>query len=904
MEDKINVKDIEKTFNLVEDYKEIELRIIEPKKDSKNIKRFFVKSKEEFIEIAKNYSGKYVNDILYNIYFGVNERRTNKGKEKDVIKSKILPIDLDYKREGYTSTTDKQLKETIKLGLELQEEFFVKKGFLKPSMSMSGNGIGLYLKIRPQEFKDYDELLVFKEKWKAFTQEVRDFVEEKNKNIDVDTIEDLSRIFKVVGTKSIKGIKHRLTYWINYNNTEDKKLTDYIKTLGNLKIEEKDISLQNIFKEDKHIKNLFEGNIICEKYPKQFPVDKKINKTELLKFLSPSEAELSLVCRLIQRGLNKEQIFKIMASCKLGDWQKKTIQYRELTYKKGIELINKEKPNNQDSVKSFLKEERKKFKSLGCGYHNGVFYFGTKLFREGYNYNAVVTSDKKVYIDKRIKFKDNYVGENEIKTLFKLNYKEEFFDESLDNIFSNKAINKWIFEDCSDITIKGVFEELVSILKKYIYFEDKRKYSLLAYYRIAGFFMPVWRLRGRLFLFAEKGSSKSRLTQILHNTGFNSVSLGDWTLAYLKTIIESTRGETHIDDFETLSEELKNATIRLVKVGYMKGFKAGKMSEGKKRKPEVNDLFNTTTLNNTTGLDFVSLDRCLTIRIPKISKKEYDKEPNFEEKFWSEIRDKLYILGLKYAEEVKEVYENIKSENIRGRFFSIIKPELAIAKLISQENLKELEAFWIEETEQRQNINYESDWEFLALKQIYKTLSTLSTNSTLSTQSTLSTTEYFSLLEDIVKPIGLELYDNEEFKKKKRSMSIIIGNTLSRNPIFKKRLVKGKTQFKVDFEEFKDFLEAKDFLKPILDILEVDKVECVDSVYKEMALTSKEEVVANISNLEDLTFFIKANDNGSGVSKQQIANYSDNPEIEDLMNKAKVQGLVFENKAGYLKVLS
>jgi hypothetical protein len=334
--------------------------------------------------------------------------------------------------------------------------------------------------------------------------------------------------------------------------------------------------------------------------------------------------------------------------------------------KKAINEAMQEAGIKGDKLKSFLIEDRKKFESLGCGLHKGIYYFGTKLYRDGIPYNAIVTSDKNIYLK---------LGENnQIRNTFGLNYKDEFYDEGLDNIFSREAINKWVYENSDDITLKSVYHKLVKIFKKYIYFEDKRKYSLLACYRIAGFFMPIWRGRARAFLYAEMGSAKSRLTNILHNTGFNSVALGDWTLPYLQRLIESTRGETHIDDYETLDEEKKKATTRLVKVGFMKGFKAGKISDGKSKKPETFDLFNTTTLNNTEGLDFISTDRCITIRIPKISKKEYDVEPQFDDKIWKEIRDELYILGLKYAQEVREDYDKLKSDKIRGRLFFIIKP--------------------------------------------------------------------------------------------------------------------------------------------------------------------------------------------------------------------------------------
>lgn len=460
----------------------------------------------------------------------------------------------------------------------------------------------------------------------------------------------------------------------------------------------------------------------------------------------------------------------------------------EENYNKVMEDIKEDK--NREKIKSFLQEDRQKHISLGCGAINEIFYFGTRLFRDGKPYTAIITSDKKVYIKSEL---------DEIKINFGLSYKDDFYDEGLDNILSKEAVYKWLYENTDEITLKSVFDKLVEIFKKYIYLEDDRKYYLLAAYRIAGFFMPIWRVRARLFIYAEMGSAKSRLTQIMHNTGFNSIALGDWTLPYLQRLIESTSGETHIDDFETLDEDKKNATIRLVKTGFMKGFKAGKISEGMNKKPETYDLFNTTTINNTEGLDFISTDRCITIRIPKISKKEFDKEPNFQDPIWKELRDELYILGLKYATLIIDNYEKVSSDKIRGRLFSIIKPELTVAKLISDKVYEEIENFWIEEVEQRDTIDYATDWCFLALRSIYE----------------LNTEDYFILNDRVVGPLCHELYDGEEFVKKKKSMSIVIGNTLSRNPIFKRRIVNGKTQYKVKRSELIALLEAKKFLRVI-----------------------------------------------------------------------------------------
>tara|TARA_Y100000310_G_scaffold255136_1_gene262388 strand:- start:8821 stop:10497 length:1677 start_codon:yes stop_codon:yes gene_type:complete len=488
--------------------------------------------------------------------------------------------------------------------------------------------------------------------------------------------------------------------------------------------------------------------------------------------------------------------------------------YKEPKIKSKEEIDLDKEYKEQERIKSFLKEDRRKFQSIGCGFHNGVYYFGTKLFRDGKPYTSIITSDKKIYINSSVFINKNWEGNNEIRNDFGLTYKDDFYDEGIEHILSRKVVDKWLYGGNKNITIKSVYDKLISLFKKYIYFEDERKYSLLACYRIASFFMPVWRSRARLFLYADMGSSKSRLTQMLHNTGFNSVSLGDWTLPYLQRLIESTRGETHIDDFETLNEDLKNSSIRLVKVGFMKGFKAGKISEGTKRKPETFDLFNTTTINNTEGLDFITRDRCIILRIPKIEMKEYDKEPNFQDKIWKELRDELYILGLKYPKEVNEIYDEINSEKIRGRLLFIFKPELTIAKMISKEVYNDLEEFWVEEIEQRDTIDFETDWEFLGFKHIYKTLSPFPP---LQPLSTLSPPKEF-IIEDLVKEIGKELYNEEEFKKHKRGIGIVIGKSLKRSPIFKHRISRGKRIYQVNPKQFKDFLKAKNLLSPLLDI--------------------------------------------------------------------------------------
>ena len=796
----MKLKTVKTFYDLLGHNKQTEIRAIELSKDFKTSKvkgHFFVSSQAEFVGKVQELNGKY------NLYAGLNERRSKGTEAKDVISLKRIFVDIDCVNKP---ATEEDLKEAEKVTDEIISKIEDKTG-LRATKIYSGNGYQLIYSIPEIEITEAN-----REEVQAQVQQfLKDLIKKySNDRVKLDNVGDLPRIIRITGTTNIKGKK--VSEFIEINLKENVKLRDYILSLkpetalSSIQVGDLETSLKEILDKDEKVKQLFEGDISG--------------------FASRSEAEQSLVCHLIGLGFDKEQIFKVMASCKIGKWQTANIQYRELTYKKALEIIKKEKPKNEDRIKSFLIEDRQKYESLGCGCLNGVYYFGTKLFRDGKPYTAIITSDKKCYLAvEKI---------NEISNYFGLNYKDNFYDEGLDNILSKEAIQKWLYEKTSDINLKSIYEKLIKIFKKYIYLEDERKYSLLACYRIASFFMPVWRARARLFLYAEMGSAKSRLTQIMHNTGFNSIALGDWTLAYLQRLIESTRGETHIDDFETLDEDKKNATTRLIKTGFMKGFKAGKISEGKNRKPETYDLFNTTTLNNTEGLDFISTDRCITIRIPKISKKEYDKEPNFSEPIWKELRDELYILGLKYPQEVALTYEAITSDKIRGRLFFIIKPELTIAKLISENLYQQLEGFWIEEIEQRQNIDFETDWEFLAYKEIYKLLSPLSPLSPLSTLSTLSPFSFY--LKEITDKIFEELYsglEEKEKQKKRRSLGIVLGNCFKRNPIFKRGRTHGKTRFEVKPIDFISYLEAKGFLDIIKEIVG-DKVERGDRGGEEM----------------------------------------------------------------------
>ncbi len=112
----------------------------------------------------------------------------------------------------------------------------------------------------------------------------------------------------------------------------------------------------------------------------ELPLTKEITDELILKILKLPEDKKGLyrdsIHFLNTRGVETPEDKKFVE-----EWRGRDLDYGEIK-----------------KIKAFLIEDRKKFESLGCGFHNGVYYFGTKLFKNGNPSVAVITSDKKAYI--------------------------------------------------------------------------------------------------------------------------------------------------------------------------------------------------------------------------------------------------------------------------------------------------------------------------------------------------------------------------------------------------------------------------------------------------------------------------------------------------------------------------
>lgn len=146
-----------------------------------------------------------------------------------------------------------------------------------------------------------------------------------------NSIHPSGEVYKIIHNSEIKELTEKEAHSLY--------VKDYLKVSDSTTIKETDLTqeLEKKIKEDEIISKFLDGDLQGRS--------------------SRSEAELSLMCRLIQIGLDKSQIFKLMIKSKIGKWQEAPIQYRNLTFDKALSIITKEKnPEKSEEIEKIRNE--------------------------------------------------------------------------------------------------------------------------------------------------------------------------------------------------------------------------------------------------------------------------------------------------------------------------------------------------------------------------------------------------------------------------------------------------------------------------------------------------------------------------------------------------------------------
>lgn len=185
-----------------------------------NIQIAFVDNQNDFLSICLK------NNETTNVYVGIQprpssllERSHNKlsrcqgGKVDDVETVTATVIDIDPHRPKDTASTDAELEVAKDAGQKLVQHL-VGLGYQAPTLCMSGNGVQLWFAFEPIRLNENRQTVI--DNLKSFEAECRAYVDSLGLEVSVDSIHDLARIIKAIGTYSRKGVPsedrpHRLS---------------------------------------------------------------------------------------------------------------------------------------------------------------------------------------------------------------------------------------------------------------------------------------------------------------------------------------------------------------------------------------------------------------------------------------------------------------------------------------------------------------------------------------------------------------------------------------------------------------------------------------------------------------------------------------------------------------------
>ena len=186
----------------------------------------------EFIKVAEKWNGKR------NIYVGIRDRSEKVRRCAtmwDIVAIQTIVIDLDPQRPKDIPSTDEELKKAIDVAQHIAD-WFRGNGYKEPYIAVTGNGTQLFFSIPRVDVEDKNRC-VLQDKLQNFEIFLRrKFKDElKKKGVILDSMYDLPRITRVIGTLNVKGKEmpgrtRRCSKWLILptERREDSRLKEFI----------------------------------------------------------------------------------------------------------------------------------------------------------------------------------------------------------------------------------------------------------------------------------------------------------------------------------------------------------------------------------------------------------------------------------------------------------------------------------------------------------------------------------------------------------------------------------------------------------------------------------------------------------------------------------------------------
>ena len=388
------------------------------------------------------------------------------------------------------------------------------------------------------------------------------------------------------------------------------------------------------------------------------------------------------------------------------------------------------------------------------------------------------------------------------------------------NRWSLESIEQFLSSD-ANVNPYEVFTSIKRKIEEYVEFPDQRYYDLLAIWIIGTYFHHLFNSYPYLYVGGVKASGKTKVLTLTYCLAFNSIFSNNMTTSVIYRLIQNARSTLLIDETEKLSDPDRAHEFRSI---LLSGYKPGPLvyrterSTKDKLVPQGFEVYAPKMLANIRGLEDVLEDRCITITMKRAKNKEIkNREISLNDPVWQKLRDDLYLIYLVYWREVKEIYEHLNSleefselgelveilkenfDKLSGRDLELWKPLFAIAIFLkrheyvsqqthqTQQNLLDILFQLAEEHRKERHIeNMTETGEYI----LVQTLLDLVKND-----------DYYRVSE--IKQRMSENFEEEQ----KWLTNKWIGRAFKRLGIKDKRLVGGRTEYRLTKDIIKDLAE-------------------------------------------------------------------------------------------------
>jgi hypothetical protein len=349
-----------------------------------------------------------------------------------------------------------------------------------------------------------------------------------------------------------------------------------------------------------------------------------------------------------------------------------------------------------------------------------------------------------------------------------------------------------------------IYTNITNIQLHYMDLYNPKLVTLTSCYILATYCYELFDAIGYLFLCSDSGSGKTKWSQIIQFCSFNSLNATNASESALFRTTEQAKGLLCIDDYENIEEDKKNTIDQILKVGYKKGGQTYRSEKvGDNFVPVSYDVYCPKLITNTVGLDSVTYSRCIPIHLLKTTTDKGRLNPSGKDKVWKNLRDSCYLWVMEHWREVEANYKSLDIKELNNRDLELVKPLLAVAKVIGDEQYVELKDLVIDLFSNRDMFDYTNDWDYILFHALWK----YKERDSLTAEAWMSTKECLDLMlqdmhfeaEDKIKP-GVKW----------------VGKVLSRIDLFKKRRVAAGVEYVLSRESLEKYMRARGWLKEIV----------------------------------------------------------------------------------------